>query len=108
LLLLQAAVTAGHFHPEDFSILAGRAQTFTAAASGPGGAPLPADQPALPAHDDCSLCFSLQLAGGSTLPAAMRLAAPQQQGQVARPSLVAWRLAPAPFLLFRTRAPPVA
>jgi hypothetical protein len=107
LLLLQAAVTAGHFHPEDFSILASlasRAPTVAAGASSQGGAP----QPALPAHDDCSLCFSLQLAGGSTLPQPLQLAVPQQQGQVARPVLVALRLAPVPYLLFRTRAPPIA
>jgi hypothetical protein len=108
LLLLQAAVTAEHFHPEDFSILAGRAQAFAAGASSQGGAPPPADQPALPAHDDCSLCFSLQLVGGLTLPELLLLAMPQQQGQVDRLALVALRLARAPYLLFRTRAPPIA
>jgi hypothetical protein len=106
LLLLQAAVTAGHFHPEDFSVLAGRTQAFAAVAD-QGRAP-PADQPALPAHADCSLCFSLQLAGGSILPELVRLAVPQQLGGVARPPLDAFHLTPAPYLLFRTRAPPVA
>jgi hypothetical protein len=108
LLLLQTALTAGHFHPEDLSILAGRAPTVASGAFGQGSAPLPADQPALPAHDDCALCFNLQLAGGSTLPEPLLLTIPHQHGQVVRPRLVAFRLAPSPYLLFRTRAPPIA
>ena len=105
LLLLQAAVTAAHFHPEDFSVLAGRTPAWT---SGQGGTPVPADRPALPAHDDCSLCFSLQLAGGSAMPESLVLAVPQRQGQAERPPITELRLAPAPYLLFRTRAPPIA
>jgi hypothetical protein len=108
LLLLQAAVTAGHFHPEDFSILAGSAPAALTVGLGPSGTPLPGGQPALPVHDDCSLCFSLHLGGESALPAPLLLTVPQQQGSAVHPSLVAWRLAPAPYLLFRTRAPPIA
>jgi len=106
-LLLQLAATAGHFHRDDFAFMAtGKAAV---AANGAQGTPAqPGGQPTLPAHDDCSLCFSLQLAGASTLPAPVVLAAPDGHGTALPSSTTALRLTAAAHLLFQTRAPPIA
>jgi hypothetical protein len=109
-VLLQLFATAGHFHPEDFAFFDRNAGTALALAGGQGGPALPGGggQPALPAHDDCALCFSLQLAGNSAIPEPILLAAPPAHDVVLRPLLKAGELASAPALSFRSRAPPVA
>lgn len=109
LLLLQVAVTAGHFHPEDFAFLQRDAGApLAASADGQGGTPLPGGTaPTLPAHDDCPLCFNLHVAGSSALPASIVLAAPSEHGKLPPPPVRELRLASAPYLLFQTRAPPV-
>jgi hypothetical protein len=105
-LLLQLAATAGHFHAEDFAFLGG---TSPAVAAGEGSAaPSREGQPALPTHDDCALCFSLQLAGGTAMPDAVALPALPAEHDVVLVPLAEFRLAAAPHLLFQTRAPPVA
>jgi len=106
-LLLQLVVTAGHFHPEDFAVAAGDRSIANAAAQGGGDQPS-GGQPGAPAHDDCALCFTLHLAGSSALPASAPLNAPETQEIAPPPLLGALRLAAAPYLLFRTRAPPIA
>lgn len=108
-LLLQLVATAGHFHREDFALIAaGNAMTL-AATDAPGAPTQPGGQPTLPAHDDCSLCFSLQLAASSALPVLMLLpAAPDGYHIVPLPPATALRLKAAAHLLFQTRAPPIA
>ncbi len=110
LSLLAQLAAAGHFHPEDFAALAGPGSaTALAASGGQGGAGSPqGGQPGTPAHDDCSLCFSLQLAGASALPAPVALPLPSGQGTALPAYLREIRRSAAPHLLFQTRAPPVA
>jgi hypothetical protein len=108
-LLLQLAATAGHFHREDFALVAAGKATALAATDAPGAPVQPGGQPTLPTHDDCSLCFSLQLAGSSALPVLVVLAAPDEHHRiVAPPPATALRLTAAAHLLFQTRAPPIA
>lgn len=104
-LLLQLWVTAGHFHAEDFGYLGGH-HAETAVAGGGGGAGWPGRQPGAPAHDDCPLCFSLQLAGSAALPDVAPPAAPGDALALLVLPPQEPRLASAPYLLFRTRAPP--
>jgi hypothetical protein len=103
-LLLQLLVTAGHFHAEDFGFLAGpSAETaFVGSSGGPGG-----DKAGALAHDDCALCFSLQLASSTVLPDIAPLAAPPEFFAALRLPPEQPRRAATPYLLFRTRAPPV-
>ena len=107
-LLLQLAATAGHFHREDFALIAAGKATASAASDAPGAPAQPGGQPTLPSHDDCSLCFSLQLAGSSALPVPVVLAAPDVHRIAAPPPASALRLTAAAHLLFQTRAPPIA
>ena len=106
-LLLQLA-TAGHFHREDFALIAAGKTTALAANDVSGTPAQPSGQPALPIHDDCSLCFSLQLAGSSALPAPVLLPTPDERHIVLPPPPTTPRLTPAAHLLFQTRAPPIA
>lgn len=111
-LVLQLVVTAGHFHPEDFALFyrdTGGAPVL-ASMGGQGGAALPGGggQPALPAHDDCALCFSLQLAGNSAMPEPVVLAAPPDEGSPLPSITAAPQRRPAPHSLAETRAPPIA
>jgi hypothetical protein len=105
-LLLQLFVTAGHFHPEDFGALGGGRVTSAIAGSGAGGPGSPGGQPGAPAHDECALCFSLQLAGSTALPDIAPPPTPSEQLAEALAAPQELRLAAAPYLLFRTRAPP--
>ncbi len=103
-LLLQLAVAAYHFHAEDFGFLRGHSDET--ALSG-GGAPWPGGgQPGAPAHNDCALCFTLHLAGGAALPDPVSPVAPGEAPALSPPAPQPLRLAAAPYLLFRTRAPP--
>jgi hypothetical protein len=108
LLLLQLVVAAGHFHPEDFAFLQGKADgTVAIAATGQDGATLPGGgQPSLPAHDDCPLCFNLHVLGGSALPEPTALAVPSEHVVALPPPTGELALVSAPHLLFQTRAPP--
>jgi hypothetical protein len=103
-LLLQMLVTAGHFHAEDFGFLPGPpAETaFVGSSGGPGG-----DKAGALAHDDCALCFSLQLASSTALPEIAPLAAPPEFFAALRLPPEQPRRAARPYLLFRTRAPPI-
>jgi len=104
-LLLQLG-TAGHFHREDFALIAAGKVTGAAANSVPDAPARPGGQPTLPTHDDCSLCFSLQLAGSSALPVPILVPAPHEHHIASPPPASALRLTAAAHLLFQTRAPP--
>lgn len=106
-LLLQLVVAAGHFHAEDLGFLAGHSGE-TAIVGGGGGPGSPGgSQPGAPAHDDCSLCFSLYVAGNAALPDLAPPVAPSVATAAAPSVPQPLRLASTPYLLFRTRAPPV-
>jgi hypothetical protein len=107
-LLLQLAATAGHFHREDFAFIAAGKAAASAANDLPGGPAQPSGPPTLPSHDDCSLCFSLQLAGSSMLPVPVLLPARDEHHIVPPPPAAELRLTAAAHLLFQTRAPPIA
>jgi hypothetical protein len=107
-LFVQLIAISGHFHPEDFAFLY-EGSGEAAALAGPraqGGANLPGGSPGVPAHDECSLCFNLQLAQSSALPQPIALAPPRQQ-QTAQQLPRVPRHSPNPYFLFQTRAPPV-
>ncbi|HJT08550.1 MAG TPA: hypothetical protein VJ747_16580 [Stellaceae bacterium] len=104
-LLLQLG-TAGHFHREDFALIAAGKVTAAAANSVSGAPAQPGGQPTLPTHDNCSLCFSLQLAGSSALPVPILVPAPHEHHIASPPPAPALRLSAAAHLLFQTRAPP--
>ena len=103
-LLFQLLITAGHFHVEDFGFLAGTsAETaFVGSSGGPGG-----DKLGTLAHADCALCISLQLASSAALPDIAPLAAPPEFFAELRLPPEQPRRSARPYLLFRTRAPPV-
>jgi len=107
-LLFQLVVTAGHFHREDFALIAAGKATPVAASSASGALAQPIGQPTLPTHDDCALCFSLQLASSSALPMPVLLPVPNDYHIVPLPPTTALRLTAAAHLLFQTRAPPIA
>lgn len=107
-LVLQLAATAGHFHREDFAFIAAGKAAALAANDAPGTPGQPSGQPTLPAHDDCSLCFSLQLAGSSALPAPVLLAPPAEHETAPPSPAPELRPTAAAHLLFQTRAPPIA
>jgi hypothetical protein len=104
-LLLQLWITAGHFHPEDFAALFGIGDGSVAFTAHDDGGSWPST--ALD-HDDCALCFSVQLAGNSTLPASPVLTDPRRYAQLSAPTVEAFQLASSRHLLFETRAPPLA
>ena len=107
-LLLQLAATAGHFHREDFAFMVAGKATAMAASDTQRAPAQPGGQPTLPAHDDCSLCFSLQLAGSSVVPTPVVQATPDGHRIAPPSSPTALRLTAAAHLLFQTRAPPIA
>ncbi len=102
-LLLQLAVAAAHFHAEDFGFLAGHRGETAMVGHGHGAGE---GQKGTPAHDDCALCFSLHVAASGALPDVAAPAAPGEAGTVSLTPPEPLRLAAAPYLLFRTRAPP--
>lgn len=100
-VLLQLVVSAWHIHPEDYAFAA-------TAVSGVDHALSSTPQPAAPGHEDCALCVTLQLATGSALPDGGSVAPPSTADALPPAMPEALHLASAPYLLFRTRAPPAA
>jgi hypothetical protein len=103
--VLQLWITAGHFHPEDFAALFGIGDGSVALAKAQhdgGSSPFTLD------HDDCALCFSVQLAGNSTLPTSPVLTDPRRYARLPTATVEAFQVASARHLLFETRAPPLA
>jgi len=70
------------------------------------GAGWPGGPSGAPAHDDCAICFSLQLAGSAALPDIAPPPTPSEQLAEALIPPQELHLAAAPYLLFHTRAPP--
>ena len=101
-VLLQLLVSAWHIHREDYAFLA------SVAIDGVDHASSSTPQPGSPGHEDCALCVTLHLAAGSALPDAGGVAPPVAAEASPLTMPEALHLASAPYLLFRTRAPPAA
>jgi hypothetical protein len=99
-VLLQLIASAWHIHPEDYSFLA------SAAVDRADHASPSTQQQGAPGHEDCVLCATLQLANGSALPDTAAVAPPSAAEALPLAMPDALHLASAPYLLFRTRAPP--
>jgi hypothetical protein len=102
-LVLQLWITAGHFHPEDFGGIGDGNAALAALPDDRGSSP-----PTALDHDDCALCFSVQLAGNSTLPASPVLTGLGAYAQLPTATAAAFQVASSRHLLFETRAPPLA
>jgi len=101
-VLLQLGVSAWHIHPEDYAFLA------SAIVGGGDHASTSTSQPGAPGHEDCALCVTLQLATESALPDGGSVAPPSAAEALPPAMPEALHVASAPYLLFRTRAPPAA
>lgn len=97
-ILFQAVLSAWHHHPASFHVrLAGAAATLAAPTS-----------PVMPAFadHDCEICFALSHHGA--VPVDLFLANRPLHAPLPRSRLVAVDTSPAPYILFRSRAPPLA
>jgi hypothetical protein len=104
-LLLQLWVTAGHFHPEDFSALRGTAHAGVLLTTSADHGTQPASARL---HEDCALCLSVQIAGSTRLTATASLSEPTVLDVVVLHDITALPRSRPPHLLFQTRAPPIA
>jgi hypothetical protein len=95
-ILLQAVLFAWHNHPASFRS-AGAATTLAA--------PTSPVMPALADHD-CEICFALSHHGA--VPIDLFVANPPVHAPLTRSRLAAVDTSPAPYILFRSRAPPLA
>ena len=97
-ILLQAALFAWHDHPLPLSSPGAPALQAASPATGP-------EAPGR-AHDDCQICFAL---GHHSAAPAHFVAATAPAHAALRPTMLGAIAAPgAPYLLFRSRAPPRA
>jgi hypothetical protein len=104
-LLLQLLVAANHFHPEDFAAPTKAPGLHALPGSAPGSFP---GQSGAPAHEDCGLCFTLQLVSSAAPAAPPSLPEPSPVGLRRIAAQRDYHVAAAPYLLFQTRAPPLA
>jgi len=97
-ILFQAVLFAWHHHPAFFHARsAGSAPTLAA--------PTSPVMPALADHD-CEICFALSHHGA--VPVDLFVANPPVHAPLTRSRLAAVDTSPAPYILFRSRAPPLA
>ena len=97
-ILFQAVLFAWHHHPASFHVRsAGAAPTLVA--------PTSPVMPALADHD-CEICFALSHHGA--VPVALFVANRPLHAPLPRSRLAAVDTSPAPYILFRSRAPPLA
>lgn len=103
-MLVQFALSFGHFDTQDFAALQSGHQPLTIAnAQGVGGG----TGQGLAGDFGCPICSSIQLLGSTALPDGMRLRLPVAQHTGIVLAVAALRLTPPPHLLFDTRGPPV-
>jgi hypothetical protein len=97
-ILFQAVLFAWHYHTASFHVRsAGAAPTLAA--------PISPVMPALADHD-CEICFALSHPGA--VPVDLFLANRPLHAPLPRSRLAAVDASPAPYILFRSRAPPLA
>ena len=97
-ILFQAVLFAWHHHPASFHARSARAGATLAAPTSPV-------MPALADHD-CEICFALSHHGA--VPVDLFLANRPLHAPLPRSRLVAVDTSPTPYILFRSRAPPLA
>ena len=97
-ILLQAVLFAWHNHPASFRVRSTGAVTTLEAPTSPV-------MPALADHD-CEICFALS--HHSAVPANLFVANPPEHTPLGGSRLVAVDSSPVPYILFQSRAPPVA
>ena len=97
-ILLQAFLFAWHEHPASFHVPSAGAAATLAAPTSPV-------MPALADHD-CEICFALSHHGAA--PVDLFLANRPLDAPLPRSRLAAVDTSPAPYILFRSRAPPLA
>ncbi|MBV9378359.1 MAG: hypothetical protein JO320_25500 [Alphaproteobacteria bacterium] len=97
-ILVQALLFAGHHHPLSYSSQAARNATSLSAPSAPA-------QPVSEDHD-CQICLTLGHQG--IVPVDFFTTAPPQRAPLRHTDIAVIDTPRAPFLLFRSRAPPVA
>lgn len=97
-ILLQAVLFAWHHHAASFHVRSGGAVTTLAAPTSPA-------TPALGDHD-CEICFALSHHGAVAVDHFW--ANPPEHALLRRSRLAAVDASPAPYILFRSRAPPLA
>jgi hypothetical protein len=98
-ILLQAILFAWHHHEVSFHVRSAGAVTILLA---------PPTSPAAPglADHDCEICFALSHHGA--VPIGLFVANPPVHELLRRSRLAQVRASPAPYILFRSRAPPLA
>jgi hypothetical protein len=97
-ILLQAVLFAWHHHAASFHLRSAGAVTTVVAPAAPV-------MPALADHD-CEICFALNHHGA--VPVDLFLATPPEHAPLLRSRLAAVETSPAPYILFQSRAPPLA
>jgi hypothetical protein len=97
-ILLQAVLFAWHHHPASFHIRSATAVTTLATPTSPV-------MPALADHD-CEICFALSHHGAA--PVDLFVANPPVHAPLRQSGLAAVDTSPAPYVLFQSRAPPLA
>ena len=102
-LLVQIVLSFGHIHAEDFQPAAARPIAALAHQS-------PSDPKAPPVRPDdhCPICMAVQLAAAGVVAAPPVLVLPSELGRVTHRATVARDISVARYVLFRTRAPPIA
>jgi hypothetical protein len=103
-MLVQFALSFGHFDTQDFAALRSGHQPLTIAnAQGVGGG----TGQGLTGDFGCPICSSIQLLGSTAVPDGTRLRLPEAQHSGIALAVAALWLTPPPHLLFDTRGPPV-
>ena len=97
-ILFQAVLFAWHHHPAPFHARSAGAAATLAAPTSPA-------MPALADHD-CEICFALSHHGA--VPVDLFLANPPLHAPLPQSRLAAVDASPTPYILFRSRAPPLA
>jgi hypothetical protein len=97
-ILLQAVLCGWHHHPASFHVRAAGASTTLAA-------PISPATPALADHD-CEICFAISHHGA--VPVNVLVAKPPEHAPLHRSRLAAVDTSPVPYILFQSRAPPIA
>jgi hypothetical protein len=97
-ILFQAVLSAWHHHPASLHVQSAGAAATLAAPTSPA-------MPALADHD-CEICFALSHHGA--VPVDLFLANRPLHAPLPQSRLAAVDTSPAPYILFRSRAPPLA
>jgi hypothetical protein len=101
-LLVQIVLSFGHIHAEDFQPAARPVAAL--AHQSPSYPKTPPGHP----DDNCPICMAVQLAAAGVVAAPPILALPSAFIRIAHRATVAHDISVARYVLFRTRAPPIA